>query len=116
MNYQEFENKVKSMSAHDIIMSMVDGLRNPRTKIDMSTYGLIINGICYGSAATNAILHIMDAKEEEVKDHIHTSQSWNNCPLVVSQFELAIERLRKGYVHLYNRFFALECGFAPITP
>src|SRR5690606_9344937 len=115
MNYTEFEKKVKSMSAHDIIMAMVDGLRNPRTKINMRTFGEIRDGICYGCAATNAVLRIMDAKEEEVEEHFHgrRSDSYKASPLW--QFESAINFLRCGMVGLYNEC-AAEIGIAPITP
>src|SRR5690606_19420730 len=97
MNYTEFENKVKSMTAHDIIMSMVDGLRYPRTEIDMWTFGAIEEGVCYGCAATNAILHIMGVDNYEyVNEHIRTSLGNKNRPPFVTQFEHAIDRLRCG--------------------
>lgn len=116
MNYQEFENKVKSMTAHDIIMAMVDGLRQPRTKIDMSTFGEIEEGICYGCAATNAILHIMEVKEEEeIKDHIRTFPDYRLCPPFVTHFESAMDYLRRGRVDGYN-YFTAKLGIAPITP
>lgn len=115
IDYKEFEEKVKSMTAYDIIMAMVDGLRKPRTKIDMSTFGAIEEGVCYGCAATNAILHIMEASKEGVEDHIRTSQNRNTCPLDVAQFEVAIDHLREGEVDLYN-LYAKDCGIAQITP
>ena len=115
MNYQEFENKVKSMSAHDIIMSMVDGLRYPRTEIDMYTFGYEEDGICYGCAATNAILHIMDANKEEVEDHIDGRRAAGYKASTTKQFEYAIDQLRKGSVSGYNRW-AKDCGIAQITP
>lgn len=115
MNYTEFENKVKSMSAHDIIMAMVDGLRKPRTKIDMSTFGAIEEGVCYGCAATNAILHIMEASKEEVKDHIRTFPDYRLCPPFVTHFESAMDYLRRGRVDDYN-YFTAKLGIAPITP
>lgn len=116
MNYTELEKKVKSMSAHDIIMAMVDGLRSPRTVIDMSTFGSIRMGICFGCAATNAILHIMDVdKEKEVVDHILECESQAYSLLVLGQFENAIDCLRRDRVDLYNRY-AMNGGFAPITP
>lgn len=115
MDYKQFETKVKSMTSHDIIMSMVDGLRQPRTEIDMGTFGDMEGSICYGCAATNAILHIMNANEEEVKDHIYGWESFANRPSAVYIFESAIDRLRRGMVDLYNQY-AMDGGFAPITP
>src|SRR5690606_17130474 len=115
MNYKELEKKVKSMTAHDIIMAMVEGLRNPRTKIDMDTFGGIRDGICYGCAATNAILHIMDAEEEEVRDHILECESHAYRTLNLSIFENAIDYLRRGMVDLYNQY-ASHLGIAQVTP
>ena len=116
MNYAEFEKKVKSMTAHDIIMTMVEGLRQPRTKIDMNTFGLIKGGICYGCAATNAILHIMNANEEEVKDHVlECEERISSTSSFLDRFEMGIDRLRRGWVDEYNRQ-AMYFDFAQITP
>lgn len=115
MNYQEFENKVKSMTAHDIIMAMVDGLRQPRTKIDMDDFGCVEDGICYGCAATNTILHIMNANEEEAMYHILRRKYDASMPPALDKFEIAIDHLREGEVDLYNRY-AKDCGIAQITP
>src|SRR5690606_21457874 len=114
MNYKEFENKVKSMTAHDIIMAMVDGLRNPRTKIDMDTFGKMEDGICYGCAATNAILSIMDANTaEEVVAHVLNTAYMCYRSDFRYQFENAIDHLRRGSVILYNQY-AVQYGFAQI--
>lgn len=113
INYQEFEKKVKSMSAYDIIMAMVEGLRNPRTRIDMSTFGSIRNGICYGCAATNAILHIMNANGEEVKSHVTYTSTCDDSPLY--EFECAINDLRCGLLGSCNAN-ATRLGLARITP
>ena len=53
-----FKEKVQAMSAKEIIMAMVEGLRNPVTKIHMGTYGKVEGDVCYGCAATNAICKI----------------------------------------------------------
>lgn len=114
MNYKEFEKKVKSMSAHDIIMAMVEGLRQPRTEIDMGTFGDMEDGICYGCAATNAILNIMEVKEDEIKDYIYGCESFADKPSEVCMFESAIDCLRQGNVYQYNRY-AMNVGFALIA-
>lgn len=113
INYKEFKEKIRTMSAHDIIMSMVEGLRNPRTKIDMGTFGDIRDGICFGCAATNAILHIMEANEDEVKSHITYGPSNDYPPLWY--FEHAIDLLRMGLPNIYNEW-AKAHGFAQIIP
>ncbi len=116
MNYAELEKKIKSMSAHDIIMAMVEGLRKPRTEIDMGTFGKMEEGICFGCAATNAVLHIMEAKEEEeIKDHIRAFPDYRLCPPFVTHFESAMDYLRRGRVDDYN-YFTAKLGIAQITP
>lgn len=115
MNYTEFEKKVKSMNAHDIIMAMVEGLRNPRTEIDMTmtTFGKIEDGICYGGAATNATLHIMNADEYGIRKHILGRVPYRLA--FPDRLEIAIDCIRRGDVDGYNHR-AIELGFAPITP
>lgn len=104
------------MSAHDIIMAMVEGLKNPKTKINMNTYGEIREDVCFGCAATNAILHIMDANEDEVKSHVtDRSSRYAHPERMLDAFECAIDSLRCGYVFLYN-YLAPTYRFAPITP
>src|SRR5690606_23181564 len=79
------------------------------------TFGKMEDGICYGCAATNAILHIMEVKEdEEVKDHIRTFPDYRLCPPFVTHFESAIDFLRRGRVDDYN-YFAAKLGIAQIT-
>lgn len=113
IDYKEFGEKIKSMSAHDIIMAMVVGLRNPKTKIDMSSFGEMRDGICFGCAATNAILHIINANEEQVKSHVAYIDNYDDSPL--RSFECAIDYLRLGRPEFYNEN-AKRHGFAQITP
>ncbi len=116
MNYTEFEEKVKSLTAHDIIMAMVDGLRNPRTVINMKSFGHMEGGICYGCAATNTILHIMDANTaEKVVVHIFGRKNDAYKAFALNKFEKAIDSLRYGDVDGYNQY-AADCGIAQITP
>lgn len=116
IDYKKFEEKVKSMSAYEIIMSMVEGLRNPKTEIDMGTFGEIRDGVCFGCAATNAILNIMDVgTEQEVVDHIFGRRSRDYKGSTLWQFENAIDQLRQGGVGCYNEY-AREFGFVQITP
>jgi len=57
-----FRQQVLSMTAGEIIMSMVKGLEKPVTKIDMDTYGQTRDGVCYGCAATNTVCKIAKVK------------------------------------------------------
>lgn len=115
INYKEVEEKIRTMTAHDIIMAMVEGVRNPRTVIDMDDFGYIKDSICYGCAATNAILHIMEAGDEEAVDHVRGRESEGYRASALWPFEDAIDCLRRGRVGYYN-LYAEYCGIALITP
>lgn len=108
MTKQELKQKILSLSAKEIIMAMVEGLKNPKTKIDMSTYGTVSQGICYGCAATNAIIHISNCTPEE-GCVIYYKVSYDT----IKAFELAINELRNCNIENYN-FYAEENNFATI--
>lgn len=113
ISYTGIEQKIKSMSAHDIIMAMVEGLRSPKTRIDMQTYGEVRDGICFGCAATNAVLNIMNANKKEVEAHSKFRSTHDDYKLY--GFEYAIDKLRCGSLEPYNAS-AYAFGFAKITP
>ena len=114
MNFQE---KVQSMTAKQIILSMVEGLKKQHVIIDMETYGRVHKNVCYGCAATNTICEISG---------ITPKASWRNrlfCDKFayltkcenhfIRLFEQAIDALRSGNISEYNQH--AECGrFAPI--
>jgi len=114
-----FKEKVQSMTASEIIMAMVESLRNPYVVIDMDTYGETdIYGICYGCAATNTICHIqnvtplevqMNMMEDRIKAYNIPSEELN----FMDFFETAIDDLRCGTIRYYN-YFAHEIGIATI--
>lgn len=71
MPKSSFIQTVQTMSAHDIIMAMVEGLRNPVTKIRMSTFGSLDRDkdnsiVCYGCAATNTICKLAGIKNQRL--------------------------------------------------
>lgn len=116
----KFKEKVQSMSAKEIILAMVAGLRNPVTKIDMRTFGEARqNGklVCYGCAATNTIATISGIKwtpkniGEGPGDRakaVKTSYDF------LDGFEDAIEGLRVGNISEYNDY-AVGHEFAVIS-
>ena len=117
---KEVVEKIKKMTAAEIIMAMVEGLRNPVTEIDMDTYGEVRkNGKmkCYGCAATNTIAKIagLDNKwlvknlvnrEKTTRGVTGFSRINYNVETTVADFiddfEYAINVLRKGNVDGYN--------------
>lgn len=91
------------MSAHDIIMVMINGMKELRTKIDS-------NGQCFECAAANAILHTMGMVDtEEVENHVSITA------LDINRFKRAVDCLRQGYLKAYN-VNAGWGGFAQIIP
>ena len=109
-----FEQKVKSMSAHDIIMAMVEGLKNPSIGIEMQSYGICKDNICYGCAATVTVMNIADVtfNESTIKQDKHCKAVGSSFGFLAS-FEDAIDMLRRGNVKLYN-IIAKHNGFATI--
>lgn len=106
-----FTEKVRAMTAKQIIMAMVEGLRKRHTVIDMGDFGYIKDGVCYGCAATNCIIEIDGGKEGLFPKGFGR----RNCNYaIVSVFEKSIDALRKGYINTYNTY-AREGSFAEIV-
>jgi len=114
-----FKEKVQAMSAKEIIMVVVEGLRNPVTKIDMGTYGEVDDGVCYGCAATNAICKIgkisLDEflKVEPLNSMKRFAKNLDHRDFIV-MFETAIDHLRTGNIEAYN-VCANEISIATIS-
>lgn len=113
-----FSDKVKRMSAAEIIMAMVKGLENPSVKVDMHTFGtsrkeslffgLFKKDVCYGCAATNTICKIANVKfnritiqyrDLAVNEEKYQSQKEKEF---IYLFERAIDELRRGSISDYN--------------
>jgi hypothetical protein len=103
-----FEEVVRAMSAKEIIMAMVEGLKNPITEIDMDTYGRIARhdeSVCYGDAAANTICHIAGVTTQEFINGLqgHHNESYGEVNReFLESFELAIDYLRTGDIDTYN--------------
>lgn len=111
-----FEEKVKSMTAKEIILSMVNGLLNPIIKVDMQFFGFVKQSyfleiiptkkICYGCAATNAICNISGKvfNTSNITSRFSRADFLNVNVKFFSAFENAIDELRKGNINQYNQF------------
>lgn len=122
-----FEEKVKSMSAKEIITAMVDSLvRPPIVNVDMSTYGdayqkkflgFIPYGkpVCFGCAATNTICKIagITFTPENIIDVSKRAEAVGVDWGFLEVFEIAINSLRIGDISDYN-YRARANGFAEI--
>lgn len=116
---EKLEDKVRSMTARQIIMAMVEGLRDPVTRISMTTYGKSIGERCYGCAATNAICKIQGIQDTDPlkfgnnQDRGTREIIFNSDHAFLYFFENAINDLRRGDIIQYN-FTAEHLGIARI--
>ncbi len=104
-----FRQQILSMTAGEIIMSMVKGLEKPVTKINMSTFGSSNNDVCYGCAATNTICKITDVKFNKlnIKRREYRATAVKSTEQFLELFECAIDELRRGYIDGYNSYAAM---------
>lgn len=115
-----FQETVQAMSARQIIMSMVNGLLNPATKVQMRTFGYYDpeQDKCFGCAATNTIAIIAGLSKVAAKDlgwYGFNPTSLDDCDRrFLDHFEYAIDSLRNGYIEGYNKYASIG-GFAQIT-
>lgn len=101
---KDFKEIVQAMSAKEIIMAMVNGLKKPYTVIDMDTFGTEnFSGVCYGCAATNAICEIYGYIPGSMTSGFSDSGISNDAEFV-QLFEFAIDGLRCGFVESYNHY------------
>ena len=104
----KFDEIVKAMTAKEIVMAMVQGLRNEHVKIKMESFGdyNITTKKCFGCAATNIICEI--SSKVFTSDNILTTEQ--RAQFIESDihflcfFEAAINNLRRGEFSEYNQF------------
>ena len=110
-----FEEKVRAMSAKQIIMAMVNGLKHPKVEIDMTTFGTKHRGICYGCAATNVVCKISGKTftSDNIVFTTDRAKLINSNLHFLDSFEMAIDNLRSGSISGYN-YIAERNDFALI--
>jgi hypothetical protein len=98
MNKKIFKKTVEKMKPSEIVMAMVNGLKNAHYNVHMDTFGDYKDGICFGCAATNTICEIFQKKF--TIDNILGRKSradFLECDYVfLCDFEEAIDLLRRG--------------------
>src|SRR5690606_4949256 len=116
MTYEQLEQNIKSMTAKEIVLAMVDSLKNPVTKVLMSTFGFKENGICYGCAATNTICKLggLDPHIELGTWDSDGKRKYVENSRFLDYFEDAIDSLRQGNIEYYNEI-AKTWQFAKIN-
>jgi len=102
--------KIKSMTAKEHIMNMVEGLRNPMTQIDMYNFGSKDrNGICFGCAATNSICRLLGSTDPFFPTWTgDVSVKREYIEPIINNYESAINMLRRGDVAGYNEYAEME--------
>jgi|TARA_R110000868_G_scaffold74337_13_gene215017 hypothetical protein len=130
-----FKEQVQKLSAKEIVMSMVNGLRNPAVKVRMETYGdslpikslfgLVTKEVCIGCAATNTICNLTKVKftpksiknrSYTIEEHLGNGKIYEDLDgacIFLAEFETAIDFLRQGSINSYNDI-ASSNGFAKI--
>lgn len=123
-------SKIRSLTPKQVIMSMVEGLKNPKTKISMSTFGYQEGGVCYGCAATNTLCQIFDIQnpvgwlpvvnDSEVLDSCSITPGFRlSAPKLyeitedIRLFEYAVDYLRRGDL-LFANFSLSKLDINPI--
>ena len=112
-----FEEKVRSMTAKEIVQAMIDGLKKPWVKVDMGSFGdfqierkwfgLIKKEVCYGCAATNTICEIAGIAftPDNIWSTGHRATAANATFGFIYDFECAIDYFRMGDIISTNRMF-----------
>ena len=120
-----FEEQVRSMTGKEIMQAMIDGLTNPKIRIDMSSYGdvefepsflFFKRAVCVGCAATNTICNIARTTFNKESITTRTSRSSHiDCSYdFLRDFEFGINNLRNGDVKKYN-VLAKKIGISEIS-
>ncbi len=101
-----FEQKVKSLTGKEIVMTMVRGLRNKWLEIDMDTYGEAKYGVCFGCAATSAVCELIGRpfRADEIGKRGDRASAIEADIDFLDYFEEAINRLRHGDIVGYNSY------------
>lgn len=106
-----FTEKVLAMTAKEIIMAMVEGLKKPYTKIAMGSFGYRNNIDCFGCAATNTICYIDGTVNNLLPPGVEGFRIY--FEYIVNDFESAIDALRQGDITEYN-IWVSRTGIAKI--
>lgn len=94
----------------EAVRAMVDGLRNQSNrsdfKVDMDTFGRYQGDVCFGCAATCAVQQATGINLVG-EDVYRKSNRAGIKEESLTNFEIAIDHLRKGHSHLFIHYFEL---------
>ena len=106
-----FTDKVCAMTATELIMAMVSGLRNKHVNLDMSIVAQFRDQKKYGDATTSTTIEILGYDPfdwEKIKDKtdrkksIYTEEYTSRDDWFYENYENAINLLRSGNIVQYN--------------
>lgn len=119
----KFEEKVKSLTAKEMILTMVKALRDPWVELDMGTYGgwkfKGLRKVCVGCAATNTVCELAGFKFTPSNiDFTEIRAKKVGCDIsFLNTFEMAIDDLRCGNIEDYNESAEmLDMAQIPLLP
>ena len=101
------EQRVRSLTAKEIVGFLIEGIENPVGILDFDTFGYNYNTQgdvrkCSACGATQAIIKMM-AVEFTANDFKNRSERLNADKWFLSVLEDALDSLRCGKVSVYNR-------------
>lgn len=113
MHNESIFNKLDSMS--DVILTLVNGVKNEWVKMDSQNYGYVkkktllgitIGRVCYGCMATNALCELMGEpfKHDEISDRKKRAKKLNFGITLyqLEVFEHSLDYLRRGYLKKFS--------------
>lgn len=100
----DFKERVQSMTIKEIVLAMIAGLEREYIKVDMTVYGVIRDGVCFGCAATNAVCEISGVtfSSKSIENIFERAMFLHTEPAFLNYFEIAINKLRLGRLLAYN--------------
>lgn len=107
-----FKEKVLALSAKEIVLLMIEAIKNPVIELDFDTFGAVATDMidnrgerCVGCAATNLVCKINDNKpfeSEAISNYTKRANFIDTHEDFLNSFEDAIDSLRCGDIEDYN--------------
>jgi hypothetical protein len=108
-----FEETVKAMTGKEIVLAMINGLKESPYQINMMTFGDAENTetgvVCFGCAATSCITKISGVTftARNITNSEDRAQALSCQHSFIVSFEAAINELRSGWVGNYNKLASI---------
>jgi len=102
---KNLKEELEKMTGKDVVLAMVRGLEKEHVKVDMTSFGISDEGVCFGCAATNAICEITESKFDLTNIDYRDKRSayLKVGTRLLYSLEDALDSLRFGNINSYNR-------------